>query len=55
LKIERLPESVNLLYSELLQQCWRAAPTGHGISFVTKKRQEKTYWYIQNTIGAKKT
>ncbi|MDM8558668.1 GSU2403 family nucleotidyltransferase fold protein [Candidatus Parabeggiatoa sp. HSG14] len=55
MEIERLLESTNLLYSELLQQCWRAVPTGHGISFVTKKLKGKTYWYIQNTIGNQKT
>ncbi|MEN8220238.1 MAG: hypothetical protein ABFS56_28580 [Pseudomonadota bacterium] len=55
MEIERLLESTNLLYSELLQQCWRAAPNGHGISFVTKKIKGKTYWYIQNMIGAQKT
>jgi hypothetical protein len=55
MQIERLPESTNLLYSELLQQCWRAAPTGYGISFVTKKIKDKTYWYLQNTIGPQKT
>ncbi len=55
LEIEQLSETTNLLYSELLQQCWRAAPTGHGISFVTKKLKGKIYWYIQNTIGAQKT
>jgi hypothetical protein len=53
-EIERLLESTNLLYSELLQQC-EHAPSGHGISFVTKKIKGKTYWYIQNMIGAQKT
>ncbi len=55
MKIERLLESTNLLYSELLQQCWRAAPSGHGISFVTKNLKGNTYWYIQNVIGTQKT
>ncbi len=55
MKIERLFESTNLLYSELLQQCWRSAPSGHGISFVTKNIKGKTYWYIQNVIGTQKT
>ncbi|MCP4695347.1 MAG: hypothetical protein GY862_00655, partial [Gammaproteobacteria bacterium] len=53
--LEYLTESTCLLYAELLQQCCRAAPSGQGISFVRKKRRDKTYWYIQCSIGNKKS
>lgn len=53
--IEYLSETTNLLYAELLQQCWRAAPDGRGISFVTKARGEQIYWYLQHTLGKQKS
>lgn len=53
--MKELPGSVTLQYSELLQQVDVPAPRGKGISFVTKRRNEKTYLYLQNTVGARKT
>ena len=55
MSLERLPETANLLYAELLQQCWRAAPSGRGISFVKKQRGDKVYWYLQHTLGTHKS
>lgn len=48
---QELPENFGLIYSELLQQCWQAAPGGRGISFVRKKNKGQTYWYLQLTVG----
>jgi hypothetical protein len=54
--VESLPESTRLLYTQLLSQCLQgAAPSGRGLSFVSKQIKGRKHWYLQITIGAKKT
>lgn len=54
--MERLPESTRLLYTELLTQCLRAsAPSGRGLSFVSKRIDGRRHWYLQLTVGSRKT
>ncbi|HSU81106.1 MAG TPA: hypothetical protein VLR69_01750, partial [Thermoanaerobaculia bacterium] len=56
---QRLPESVQTLYAELLDQVIQAeaeaaalaAPQG---SFVSKSVKGKTYWYLQRVEGNRK-
>jgi hypothetical protein len=50
-----LPENFGLIYSELLQQCWQAAPGGRGISFASKQIKGLPYWYLQLTVGSRST
>jgi len=54
----RLPESVQTLYAELLDQV-RAADAETAIggmrgSFVSKEIRGRTYWYLQKSEGARK-
>ncbi len=54
--MDQLPESTRLLYAELLSQCLRgAAPTGRGLSFVSKRIKGGRHWYLQVTVGSRKT
>lgn len=54
--MEYLPESTRLLYAQLLTQCLHgAAPTGHGLSFVKKRIKGGVHWYLQVTVGSRKT
>lgn len=54
--MNNLPESTQLLYSQLLTQCLHgAAPSGHGLSFVSKQLGGAKHWYLQVTIGSRKT
>lgn len=54
--MDYLPESTRLLYSQLLSQCLHAsAPSGRGLSFVRKTIKGTTQWYLQLTVGNKKT
>lgn len=56
---QRLPETVHVLYAELLEQAIHAeasaaavdAPTG---SFVSKVVKGRTYWYLQRVEGERK-
>jgi len=51
-----LPESTRLLYAQLLTQCLHGtAPSGRGLSFVAKKIKGGKHWYLQLTIGSRKT
>jgi len=54
----RLPESVQTLYAELLDQVRaadaEAAMGGMRGSFVMKKIRGRTYWYLQKSEGARK-
>lgn len=44
------------LYAELLQACLRgAAPSGRGLSFVSKQIGGKKHWYLQLTVGSRKS
>jgi hypothetical protein len=54
--MDYLPETTRLLYSQLLSQCLHsAAPSGRGISFVSKRIKGGKHWYLQVTIGSRKT
>jgi hypothetical protein len=51
-----LPEPTRLLYSQLLTQCLHgAAPSGRGLSFVSKQIKGGKHWYLQLTVGSRKT
>jgi hypothetical protein len=54
--MEYLPESTRLLYTQLLTLCLQsAAPSGRGLSFVTKNIRGGKHWYLQFTVGSRKT
>jgi len=54
--MEYLSESSRLLYTQLLSQCLHgAAPSGHGLSFVSKQIKGGKHWYLQLTVGSRKT
>lgn len=54
--MENLSESGRLLYAQLLSQCLHgAAPSGRGFSFVSKRIRGGVHWYLQLTVGSRKT
>ena len=54
--MDYLPESTRLLYTQLLSQCLHAAaPSGRGLSFVQKTIKGSIHWYLQLTVGSRKT
>jgi hypothetical protein len=54
--MEYLPESTRLLYTQLLTlRLQGAAPSGRGLSFVTKTIRGGKHWYLQFTVGSRKT
>lgn len=54
--MEYLSESTRLLYTQLLTQCLQgAAPSGRGLSFVAKRIRGGKHWYLQFTVGSRKT
>jgi len=56
ISMKYLSESTALLYSELLQQCASSSlPLDRGISFVSKKINEKKHWYLQLVVGSAKS
>ena len=55
-RVETLPSSVAVQYLDLLNACRHSpAPSGRGLSFVSKTSAGKTYWYLQLTVGSRKT
>lgn len=51
-----LPESTRLLYAQLLTQCLHGpAPSGRGLSFVSKRIKGTVQRYLQITAGNRKT
>jgi hypothetical protein len=52
--MERLPETTQLLYSQLLQECTIALPNSRGISFVSKTVGGQQYWYLELVVGSTK-
>jgi len=52
--MERMTQTTQLLYAELLQQCAMALPNQRGISFVTKTVSGHKYWYIELVVGSTK-
>jgi hypothetical protein len=55
LEIKRLPDSVALQYSELMQHCVRPVPDGANISFKAKQIAGQRYWYLYISLGARQT
>lgn len=54
--METQPESARLLYSQLLSQCLQGtAPSGRGLSFVSKRIGGGKHWYLQLIVGSRKT
>lgn len=54
--MQPLSSTCQRLYAELLQACLRgAAPSGRGLSFVSKRIGGKKHWYLQLTVGSRKT
>ncbi len=54
--MDLLPESTRLLYAQLLSECLHgAAPSGRGLSFVNKRIRGGTHWYLQLTVGSRKS
>ncbi|GMR18194.1 MAG: GSU2403 family nucleotidyltransferase fold protein [Gammaproteobacteria bacterium] len=54
-EIQRLPDTVTLQYSELMQQCVHPAPDGANISFKSKKVAGKRYWYLYISLGVRRS
>lgn len=54
-KIQRLPDTVLLQYSELMQQCVHPAPDGANISFKSKMVAGKRYWYLYISLGTRRS
>lgn len=52
--IKRLSQAVQLLYSELLQQCSMALPSQRGVSFAIKSINNTKYWYMEVVVGSGK-
>ena len=52
--MQRLPQTTQLLYVELLQQCAVALPNQRGISFVPKTVNGHRYWYLELVVGSTK-
>jgi len=50
--IERLPNSLTVQYSELLQNCVQPISDGSNISFKSKTINGKRYWYIYISLGS---
>jgi len=49
--IERLPNSLSVQYSELMQNCVQPVSDGSNLSFKSKKINSKRYWYLYISIG----
>lgn len=49
--IERLPNSLTVQYSELMQNCVQPVSDGSNLSFKSKKINGKRYWYLYISIG----
>lgn len=54
-EIQRLPDTVTLQYSELMQQCIHPAPDGANISFKAKTVAGKRYWYLFISLGSRRS
>ena len=52
---QRLPDSVSLQYSEIMQQCIHPAPDGANISFKSKVVGPKRYWYLYISLGSRRS
>ncbi|MCW8831596.1 MAG: GSU2403 family nucleotidyltransferase fold protein [Gammaproteobacteria bacterium] len=54
-EIQKLPDTVTLQYSELMQQCIHPAPDGANLSFKPKTISGKRYWYLFISLGARRS
>ncbi len=50
--IQRLPNSLLVQYSELMQQCVRPISDGSNLSFKYKEINGKRYWYLYISVGS---
>lgn len=50
--IERLPNSLTVQYSELMQNCIHPLSDGSNISFKSKTASGKRYWYLYISLGS---
>jgi hypothetical protein len=53
-EIQRLPDSVALQYSELIQQCIHPVPDGANLSFKSKFVAGQRYWYLYISVGERR-
>lgn len=51
-EIQRLPNSLTVQYSELMQNCLHPLSDGSNISFKSKTVNGKRYWYLYISLGA---
>ena len=51
-KIEYLPNSLSVQYSELMQNCVRPISDGSNLSFKYKEINGKRYWYLYISVGS---
>ena len=49
--VQRLPNSLLVQYSELMQNCVQPVSDGSNLSFKSKKINNKRYWYLYTSIG----
>lgn len=49
--VKRLPNSLQVQYSELMQNCVHPVSDGSNLSFKSKKINNKRYWYLYISIG----
>lgn len=49
---QRLPNSLSVQYSELMQNCVQPISDGSNLSFKSKEINHKRYWYLYISIGA---
>ena len=54
-EIQKLPDTVALQYSELMQHCIHPVPDGANLSFKSKKVAGKRYWYLYISLGARRS
>ncbi|MDH3688687.1 MAG: GSU2403 family nucleotidyltransferase fold protein [Gammaproteobacteria bacterium] len=54
--LDNLPDNLPALYDELLNaRAEQAAPSGRGLSFVTKNIRHQVHWYLQLTVGSNRS
>ncbi len=53
--MRRLPNSLNVQYSELLQNCVQPLSDGSNLSFKSKLINGRRYWYLYISIGTNRT
>ncbi len=51
-KLQRLPNSLSVQYSELMQNCVQPVSDGSNLSFKSKTINNKRYWYLYISVGS---